>query len=67
MINYTIEELQEKYKDFDYLFEHDYYGKTLARFDNSCIKDYYGSIQYRIDGFLSRRELMAILAILYSV
>ena len=29
MINYTIEELQEKYKDFDYLFEHDYYGKTL--------------------------------------
>ena len=35
--------------------------------DNTYIKNMSGLIQYRIDGFLSRREMMALLAIIYAV
>ena len=65
----------EKVKDFygrvvlniSYDQVKDFYGKTIARFDTSYIKNFYGSIEYRLDGFFSRREIMAILAVLYAV
>ena len=41
-------------------------GRTIARFDTSYIHDFSGAIQYKLDGFFSRRELMAILAIIYG-
>ena len=45
----------------------DFYGRIIATFDSSNIKDFSsGQIQYKIDGFLSRRELMALLAIMYA-
>ena len=41
-------------------------GRIIAKFDTNYIKDFSGMIQYKIDGFLSRRELMALLAIIYA-
>ena len=45
----------------------DYYGKVVATFDSSSIKDYYGRTVYRIEGFISRNELYALLAVLFSM
>ena len=41
-------------------------GQIIARYDSTYIKSYSGMIQYRIDGFLSRRQVMAILTLLYA-
>ena len=41
-------------------------GRIIAKFDTNYIKDFSGMIQYKIDGFLSRRELMALLAVIYA-
>ena len=43
-------------------------GRTLATFDDTTFKDYMsGMYQYKIEGFLSRREIYALIAILYAV
>ena len=42
-------------------------GTIIGSFDTNYIKDFpSGLIKYRIDGFLSRRELMALIAIMYA-
>lgn len=42
-------------------------GTILLKIENNYIKEFSGMIQYRLDGFFSRRELMALFAILYAV
>ena len=42
-------------------------GQTIARFDTSSIKNFSGQTQYRLDGFLSRSEMMALIAIIYAI
>ena len=42
-------------------------GQTIARFDTNSIKNFGGQTQYRIDGFLSRSEMMALIAIIYAI
>ena len=42
-------------------------GQIIAKYDTTTIKTLSGQIQYRIDGFLSRSEWMALFAILYAV
>ena len=42
-------------------------GQIIAKFDSSTIKNFSGMIQYRIDGFLSRSEMMALIAIIYAI
>ena len=44
-----------------------YGGQIIAKFDTTTIKDFGGIIKYRIDGFVSRSELMAIIALIYAV
>lgn len=42
-------------------------GRIIANFDSTNIKDFSsGMIEYKIDGFLSRREMLALLAIIYT-
>ena len=42
-------------------------GRIIAKFDSSYIKNIStGMIEYKIDGFLSRREMLALLAIIYA-
>ena len=41
-------------------------GRIIATFDNTYIKSFGGMIQYKIDGFLTRREMMAILTLIYA-
>jgi hypothetical protein len=42
-------------------------GQIIARFDTSYIKNFGGQIQYRINGFVSRSEMMALIAIIYAI
>ena len=42
-------------------------GQTIAKFDTTSIKNFGGQTQYRIDGFVSRSEMMAIVAIIYAI
>ena len=44
-----------------------YGGQIIAKFDSSTIKNFGGMIQYRIDGFLSRSEMLALIAIIYAI
>ena len=41
-------------------------GRIIAKFDTDYIKDFSGMIRYKIDGFLSRRQMLALIAILYA-
>ena len=41
-------------------------GRIIATFDSTYIKSFGGMIQYKIDGFLTRREMMALLALIYA-
>ena len=43
-----------------------YSGQILLKIEDSYIKEYSGIIRYRIDGFLSRREMMALIAIIFA-
>jgi hypothetical protein len=43
-------------------------GRIVAQYDTSIIKDYRtGRMLYKIDGFLSGREIASLLAILFAV
>ena len=41
-------------------------GQIIAKFDTTYIKSFTGQIQYKLDGFLTRKQLMAILTLLYA-
>jgi hypothetical protein len=45
----------------------DIYGRTLGTFDTNYIREFSGMIKYKIDGFLTRSELMTILALIYVI
>lgn len=45
----------------------EYGGRIIATYDQNYIKDFGWQIRYRIDGFISRREIMALIAVLYAV
>lgn len=45
----------------------DFSGRVLLVIEDDMIKEYNRMIKYRIDGFLSRREMMALFAIIYAV
>jgi hypothetical protein len=43
-------------------------GMIIASYDNNYIKDYRtGRYLYKLEGFLSRREITALLAIIFAV
>ena len=44
----------------------EYGGKIISKFDSTYIKEFSGTIRYKIDGFLSRRQMLALIAILYA-
>ena len=45
----------------------EYSGKILANYDSSLIKDYPSMvIKYKLDGSFSKKELMALFAVLYN-
>ena len=41
-------------------------GQTKYYLKDDRVKDFYGKTEYRIDGFMSRREMMALIAVLYG-
>ena len=43
----------------------DFYGRTIATFDSQNFKEFNGMIKYKIDGSLTRREILALIAVIY--
>lgn len=41
-------------------------GHIIATYDNNYIKEFSGKIIYKFDGFLSKREVMALMAIIFA-
>ena len=41
-------------------------GQILLKIEDNYIKEFSGMIKYKIDGFLSKSEMMALLAIIYA-
>lgn len=43
-----------------------YCGSYIAEIDGNRIKQYCGPYLYEVDGFISRKELMMLIAILFA-